>query len=270
MSYSWIWQEVYNSSISGEATSDMIKRILKRIVKNLIGTQIYHNPYRGMSIFNDVAEVLPSYRINVVFDVGANVGQSAKRYIARFPHSSVFCFEPVAKTYRQLERNMRGNKQVRCFRLALGSSRGKGSMLSDGTSSMNHLLNETTVSANNRKIKTESVDILTLDDFCQTNDVNYISYLKVDTEGGDLEVLKGAENMLVKQSIDLVEVEAGMNPNNKYHVPFESLKNYLEKHDYFLFGIYEQVEEWPTREPHLRRTNPVFISNNMILNYKSK
>jgi len=34
----------------------------------------------------------------------------------------------------------------------------------------------------------------------------------------------------------------------------------LESKNYYLFGIYEQVEEWRTSEPHLRRTNLVFIS----------
>jgi hypothetical protein len=70
--------------------------------------------------------------------------------------------------------------------------------------------------------------------------------------------------MLNEQRIDLVEVEAGMNAGNKRHVPFEALKGYLESKSYLLFGIYHQVREWPTNEPHLRRTNPVFISRRMI------
>jgi hypothetical protein len=70
--------------------------------------------------------------------------------------------------------------------------------------------------------------------------------------------------MLASQAIDFVEVEAGMNPGNTRHAPFESLKAFLESNDYRLFAIYEQVEEWPTDEPHLRRTNSLFISRRMI------
>jgi hypothetical protein len=71
--------------------------------------------------------------------------------------------------------------------------------------------------------------------------------------------------MLTEQRIDLVEVEAGMNPSNIWHVPFEALKDFLESHMYFLFGIYEQENGlWASREPHLRRTNPIFISHHMI------
>src|SRR3990170_1501252 len=137
-------------------------------------------------------------------------------------------------------------------------------------SDMFFLLGQSKESLMNNDVTTESVDIVTLDEFCHTKRIDQINYLKIDTEGGDLEVLKGAVNMLTEQRIDLVEVEAGMNPSNNRHVPFEALKEFLESHRYFLFGIYEQVNEWPTREPHLRRTNPLFISHRMIeMNRKS-
>ena len=122
----------------------------------------------------------------------------------------------------------------------------------------------------NRDVTTESVDIVTLDEFCHSKRIDQVNYLKIDTEGGDLEVLKGAVNMLTEQRIDLVEVETGMNPRNSRHVPFEAIKKFLESHGYFIFGIYEQVSEFPTGEPHLRRTNPLFISHRTIeMNRKS-
>ena len=68
--------------------------------------------------------------------------------------------------------------------------------------------------------------------------------------------------------MDFVEVEAGMNAGNKRHVSFEALKDYLESRSYLLFGIYGQVHEWPTKKPHLRRTNPVFVSRRMIGKHK--
>ena len=70
--------------------------------------------------------------------------------------------------------------------------------------------------------------------------------------------------MLSENRIDLIEVEVGMNSKNKRHVSFEDVKRYLEVKGYFLFGVYRQVHEWPTREPHIRRTNSVFISQCVI------
>jgi len=110
----------------------------------------------------------------------------------------------------------------------------------------------------------ESVDLTTLDDYCDVNGVERINYLKIDTEGHDLEVLKGSVNMISERRIDLIEVEAGMNPSNLLHVPFETLKDYLESCSYVVFGIYEQAWETRTGEAHLRRINAVFVSLEVI------
>ncbi|MBN1218978.1 MAG: FkbM family methyltransferase [Anaerolineae bacterium] len=241
-----------------------LKNKVKKLVEQLTDTHIYRVLPRGIDFIQDISNSLPIYRVDTVFDVGANVGQSSKVYLARFPSSHIYCFEPVGDTFRQLQDNLKDNERVNCYQLALGSSKSKGIMIIQGRSIMSFLLGQSIKSPINNDVTTESVDIITLDEFCHTKRIDQINYLKIDTEGGDLEVLKGSLNMLTEQRIDLVEVEAGMNPSNNRHVPFEILKGFLEAHRYFIFGIYEQVNEWPTREPHLRRTNILFISHRMI------
>jgi FkbM family methyltransferase len=246
-----------------------IKRTLKTIVEKFTGTHIFREIPFGVSIAHDISRRFPGYRVNVIFDVGSNVGQSALSYLSTFPSSTIYCFEPITVTFEQLIRNVEGKSQVLCYNFALGGAAGKGTMISEGTSTMNCLVDEGGDNDVNAQ-ETESVDISTLDDFCKANNVNKISYLKIDTEGGDLNVLKGSKDILNVNGVDIVEVEAGMNPNNKHHVPFESLKEFLESHGYFIFGIYEQVKEWPKKEPHLRRTNTVFVSEIMIREYSGK
>jgi hypothetical protein len=111
---------------------------------------------------------------------------------------------------------------------------------------------------------TERVKIDTLDGFCARQGVDLIAYLKIDTEGHDLAVLRGSEGMLTGQQIDIVEVEAGMNRNNCFHVPFEAFDRFLGDRGYFLFGIYDQVSEFPSNAPNLRRINALFISSRVI------
>ncbi len=238
---------------------------IKKQIELLTDTHIYHGLPRGIDFIQDIAKSLPAYRVDIVFDIGANLGQSSKIYLTRFPSSHIFCFEPVSTTFHQLQDNLKGNERVDCFQLAFGSSKGKGQMVVQGSSDMFFLLGQSKKSPMKNDVATESIDIVTVDEFCHTRRIDHISYLKIDTEGGDLEVLKGAVTMLTEQRIDLIEVEAGMNPSNNWHVPFEVLKEFLESHKYFIFGIYEQVSEWPTKEPHLRRTNPLFISHGMIV-----
>jgi FkbM family methyltransferase len=242
-----------------------LKSSVKKLVEQMTGTQILRSIPHGIDPARDIAKSLLKYRAEVVFDVGANIGQSSKDYLNKFPNAHIYCFEPVSDTFRQLQNNLEGNERVDCFQLAFGSAKGSGEMVLQGESDMFFLLDSSKESLTNSSVLTESVNIVTVDEFCQKKGIDCISYLKIDTEGGDLEVLKGAVQMLAEQRIDCVQVEAGMNPNNSRHAPIEFLKEFLESYKYFLFGIYEQTsEDWFNGRPHLRRTNLLFISYNVI------
>jgi hypothetical protein len=109
------------------------------------------------------------------------------------------------------------------------------------------------------------IKMQTLSDLCSKESISHINFLKVDTEGFDLQVIQSAESMLEKQSIDFIEAEVGMNPTNTLHVPLHHVQSYLESKDYFLFGLYEQVHEWGTNYKILRRCNALFVSKKLGL-----
>jgi FkbM family methyltransferase len=237
---------------------------LRRLFERVTHTRIYRQPPRGIDLAYDLAHALPRYRVETVFDVGANVGQSAKDYLRKFPDARIYSFEPVRSTFRQLEANLKGQNRARCFQLAFGAFPQQGTMVLEGKSVMFFLSGESRPPPTGENVITEQVEVATLDGFCRAHQVDRVSYIKIDTEGGDMNVLKGAEHLLAEQRIDLVQLEAGMNSHNTWHVALETLKQHLESRNYFLFGVYEQVHEWPAKEPHLRRANPVFISRRMI------
>src|SRR5690606_15807787 len=87
-----------------------------------------------------------------------------------------------------------------------------------------------------------------------------IDLLKIDTEGHDLLVLEGARTMLSNQSIAIIHIEAGISSDNHRHVPFSAIQSFMNEFGYRSFAIYEQVHEWPTGRPDLRRINAAFIS----------
>jgi FkbM family methyltransferase len=237
---------------------------LKNLIEKITGTHIHRVWPFGNDLCQDIRNDLPVFRADVVFDVGANKGQSARKFLRCFPQSQIYCFEPASHTFRQLQESLKGNERVHSFQAALGASKGKGRLLLDGPPEMFRLLDPSQGASARDDLNVEEVEMETLDEFCRDASINQISYLKIDTEGGDLAVLEGAENMLSEHRIELVEVEAGMHSGNERHVPFEVLKEFLESKGFLLFGIYEQVREWPTNEPHLRRTNPVFVSERTI------
>ena len=110
----------------------------------------------------------------------------------------------------------------------------------------------------------EAVQLKTLDSFCEQEGIPGIDLLKIDTEGRDLEVLEGAEGMLSREGIGVVQVEAGLSPENDLQVPLDAVRTEFEKHGYRLFGFYEQVGDSPTQGPQLRRTSAVFIAGDLI------
>lgn len=239
---------------------------LRALTERLTGTHIYRVLPHGVDVFHDIATSLPAFDATTVFDVGANMGQSARLYLNKFPRAHVYCFEPVATTFSELENRLGENSRISCHRLALGASMRLGQMVLQGTSDRHFLLRDPKGISELVAVPVEPVAVTTVDEFCLQHHVDRIGYLKIDTEGSDLDVLRGAEEMLESQSIDFLQVEAGMNPLNNFHVSLEKIKAYLENRRYYLFGIYEQVLEWPTHSPYLRRSNSVFVSSRLIAN----
>lgn len=243
-----------------------IKHQIRHLAEQMTGTRIYRSLPRGVDIAADLARDLPRLRVERVFDVGANVGQSALEFLHWFPQARIHCFEPVEATFRTLCERVQGEPRIEPRRLALGSDCGEARMVLEGPSEMHHLEKGTGTGAGagSGGAPVEVVALLTLDRYCREAGIARIGYLKIDTEGADLEVLEGAQELLERQCIDLVQVEAGMNRRNRRHVPLERLKDFLESRGYFLFGLYEQVNEWPSGEPQLRRCNCVFVSDAVI------
>ena len=241
-----------------------VRHELKVLFEKLTRTHVYRDLPRGTNLFDDLREWLPNLRVETVFDVGANVGQSARKYLHEFPGSQIYCFEPVGENFKKLEENLRGQGKVQSFKLALSSAKGTGQMAPGGGSQMFFLSRDVPGTPSQSPVRLEEVPLETLDGFCWDRKIDRISFLKIDTEGNDLEVLKGAEELLSLQNIDVVEVEAGMNGKNKRHVPLGDFIVFLEARSYYLFGVYDQAHEWPAREPQLRRSNLVFISERTI------
>jgi FkbM family methyltransferase len=200
---------------------------------------------------------MSSHKFKVVFDVGANVGQSLYRISHAFPYADIYCFEPILSTFNQLRENTSKMTRVQCFHLALGSSSGTTQVVLQNSSLINSLV-RTIRESSHKDLNIETVHIDTLDRFCDRHNVEHIDYLKIDTEGFDLEVLKGGNQMLACGRVTFIQVEAGISYTNKEHIPLQQFRQYLEEKGYHLFGIYEQTLEW-TGELRLMFCNPVFV-----------
>jgi len=85
----------------------------------------------------------------------------------------------------------------------------------------------------------ELVMIKTLDSFCAEQDVIHIDLLKTDTEGFDLELLKGAEGLLRSKQIRFILTEATFHPDDSYQTSFFRVAKYLSGFGYCFVDLYD-------------------------------
>jgi FkbM family methyltransferase len=164
----------------------------------------------GTERWLDVARLSAETRtqINIIFDVGANVGQSAAELALYFPEAKIYSFEPVRETFSILTRNVGGNPNIAAQNLALGSSAGRSEMYVYDNSLINSIvLNRPYPSRYNLKAQKLECTVDTIDNFCDRHGVSQIGILKIDTEGFELEVLRGARNLMERGMVDFVIAE---------------------------------------------------------------
>ena len=150
-------------------------------------------------------EVLPA--CFTIFDVGANVGEWTALALEINPSLQVHCFEPSAATYRFLQAHVTSSS-VFLNQKALGASRGEYPLYVSGPGAGTNSLHKRTA-PNLIQNQTENIYVETLDAYCEAHAVKEIDLLKVDVEGHELEVLKGAINLFKEGRIRRIQFEYG-------------------------------------------------------------
>jgi len=232
----------------------------RTVFESVSGLHVYRGLPHGTNVASDIKRVFPEYVVANVVDVGANVGQSARKFRKYFPQAKISCVEPVSTTFKELESATRALGNVECFNVALGDVNGTQSMVLTGPSLTFHVVRDGEVPEPGA---TETVQIQRLDDFCSTQKLSSIGYLKIDAEGFDLRVLAGGEGLIQAGAIDFIQVEAGMNSGLGGHVSFNDLFSWLTSRGYALFGIYDQSQTWPHGQI-MRRADIVFVSQRRV------
>ncbi len=86
---------------------------------------------------------------------------------------------------------------------------------------------------------TTDVSFSTGDNYCSDKDISQVGFLKVDTEGHDLEVLLGFATLLREGRIDCLQVECTTNLDNRFHSHLERFIHFLHPFGYRLSDILE-------------------------------
>jgi FkbM family methyltransferase len=190
---------------------------------------------RDLDLAEDLKEFVADPK--VIFDVGAHKGQSTRFYRGHFPGSEIHAFEPDPDLFKELSTAMHGQQGVTLNNVALGSTPGPHRFFVISDSHMNSLL-EPGPQIWGTVTRETTVEVVTLGDYCAGKGIESIGLLKIDTQGYDLEVLKGARRLLEAGRISLVLTEILFADMYKDSGKIEDVFRLMREHRYKLSTFY--------------------------------
>tara|TARA_Y100001933_G_C18995911_1_gene562475 strand:- start:2030 stop:2743 length:714 start_codon:yes stop_codon:yes gene_type:complete len=191
----------------------------------------------------------------VIFDVGAHLGQTTLHLRKVFQNAHIHSFEPVAENFQRLIRNIGQRDRLSPNKIALGSSIGTA-FIDEGFSDLTHSISNS-VEATKIQAK-EEVLIETIDGYMANEQIDKIDLLKIDTEGHEIEVLKGAEVAIENNRIEAILAECDFSRQDKQHTYFPDLLEYLGHQGFAFFGLYDVI--------HYSNSHGIGYCNALFLN----
>jgi FkbM family methyltransferase len=192
----------------------------------------------GGDPFIDMKDLMGD-RNPVIFDVGSNEGQSIEFFRSHFRALSIHAFEPSAKTFSILESKHSATPGVvRLNNFGLGSFHESREFVENTEPGMSSFLAPGRDSWGEIALRSH-VNLQTLDDYASLNQISHIDILKSDTQGFELEVLKGAERMMREHRIRMIYVELIISEMYQGMPRFDELLRFLLDRGFVLISIYE-------------------------------
>jgi len=212
----------------------LLRTQFRAAIRSITGYDI-HRAMPFQQPFFDIRSLINS-EAPVVFDVGANTGQTIDWLLSYFPSSHIHAFEPTTSTFTELTEHWRNRPNVYLNNVALGSELGRKQFFENSHSVMNSFL-PLGPQGWGDVVSTPQVELTTIDHYCAARGITRIDLLKSDTQGFELEVLKGARSML--RHTRLVYME--MNFAKLYeHMPtFDELYRAMVDNNFALVSLYD-------------------------------
>lgn len=166
-----------------------------------------------------------------ILDVGANIGKYALLCNTIFESRCIiYAFEPTAFAFDTLKKKTINLHNIKSYNVGLGDSIKVVEIFYNSLGSVQSSIVDNVTT----KFK-ESINLTTIDDFCNINQIKKIHILKIDVEGYEYNVLKGGLERI--NNVDYIQFEFG----NKQ----VSSRNFLEDFINILdnFKIYRLIQD---------------------------
>ena len=209
-------------------------------VRSLIRHMGYdiHRFGMGQDAYFDIKGIIGSNSSPITFDVGANVGQTIDALRSLFPSPTIHAFEPDQTAFDSLLRTHSKIPCVHLNRLALGSKHGKQQFFENSSSDMSSFLALGPQGWGQIRNQRE-IEVSTVDRHCSQHGIPFIDLLKSDTQGFDLEVIKGAQGLFNARKVRLLYLELTF--QKLYHgiPPMDEMYRFICDQGFELISFYK-------------------------------
>jgi FkbM family methyltransferase len=173
---------------------------------------------------------------SVVIDIGGHAGRHAAVFIEDIGCRRVMIFEPLPAQRKFLITRFQAHSEVQILPYALSASNGTAEFVVNEAAPEESGLKERIYNdPGSKRLRRITVETSRLDDL--TADLQAVDYIKIDTEGAEVDIIHGAESLLARCK-PILSIEYGQPGYSVYGYTRWTLFDLLESLDYVLLDLF--------------------------------
>ena len=181
----------------------------------------------------------------LLVDVGGFQGEYTKLFLDHFPGGRSLMFEPSSANFGRLQETFAERGDVEIVNAAVGRSAGTATLYADSEASALGSLTKRQLDHVGIKFAvSQQVNVKTLDEATAERGITHIDLLKIDVEGHELDVLRGAKGLFERRAVGVAQFEFG-GTNLDTHTTLRDFFHYFEPYGYAIHIIRPNAITWP-------------------------
>jgi FkbM family methyltransferase len=215
-------------------------RTLRQKIQSLIRSSLGYDVRQfgiGCDAYYDIGSILGKTNQPIVLDVGANRGQTIDEVLAILPNARIHSFEP-GRAFKELCQSYGRKPNVVLHNMALGSAPGVLTLNEHSATDLSSFLSIGEEFQWEPPSSQRDVEVTTIDAYCEER-IPAIDLLKTDTQGFDLEVLRGASRMFSQKRVRLVYMEINFAALYKELPAFDQIYRFMWDNGFRLVSLYK-------------------------------
>ncbi|MDX2146497.1 MAG: FkbM family methyltransferase [Planctomycetota bacterium] len=197
----------------------------------------------------------------VGIDVGAHYGEKSERFLRKFPRGTVYAFEPSPTALEPLRERAARVPGIRPVELAVGERSGEVELNLTADSMCSSVLPPSKAGLRTYpgRLDVQSrakVPMVSLDEWTRHERIHRVDFLKIDVQGLELAVLRGASRLL-REGVIAVNCEAQLVPEYEGASLFRDIDRFFADTGFTLYQIHEV---WTVGEGQTSYLDAVWLS----------